>query len=97
MSKDSNQVRKRIKDTIPHLVCFLLLVLCLHFFGRGNPWSWQEILISLPMLIILYLIELSESGQILIQTEQRLLYINTDYNKLISEITLDGKNIIMYQ
>ena len=56
MSKDSNQVRKRIKDTIPHLVCFLLLVLCLHFFGRGNPWSWQEILINLPMLIILYLI-----------------------------------------
>jgi len=34
--------------------------------------------------------ELSEEGQVLIQTEQRLLHINADYNRLLNEITLDG-------
>ena len=56
MSKKNSEIRKRFISTLPYLLSFLVVVLCLHFFGRGNPWSWQEILINLPMLIILYLI-----------------------------------------
>ena len=44
--------------------------------------------------VYIYIKELSEEGQVLIQTEQRLLHINANYNRLISEITLDGMLII---
>ena len=56
MHKDSNQIKKRITDTILYFIGFLLIVLGLHYFGKGSPMSWKEILINLPMLVIVYLI-----------------------------------------
>lgn len=54
----SSEIKKRLIGAIPDFICFLLLILMFRFFGGmgGSPWSWREILINLPMLIILYLI-----------------------------------------
>lgn len=54
----SSEIKKRLIGAIPDFIAFLLLILCFRFFGGrdGTPWSWQEILIDLPMLIIVYLI-----------------------------------------
>lgn len=62
MHKDSNQIRKRITDIILYIIGFLLMVLGLHYFGKGAPWSWKEILTYLPMLVILYLIAIFTRG-----------------------------------
>lgn len=58
------QKNKKIKQEkgllIPFSIffVFLFVILIFHFFGGhdGSPWSWQEILTDLPMLIIVYLI-----------------------------------------
>jgi hypothetical protein len=55
---NKSEIRKRFIRSIPHFLSLLFIVLIFHFFGGkdGSPWSWQEILINLPMLIIVYLI-----------------------------------------
>ena len=54
----NSEIRQRVVDSIPYFLSFLFIVLGLHFFGGtvGSPLNWQEILINLPMLIIVYLI-----------------------------------------
>ena len=58
MDRKDSETRKRIKSVIIHIITFLFIILCLHFFGGtvGSPWSWQGILRNLPLLIIIYLI-----------------------------------------
>ena len=54
----NNKSKKRFINTILNILVFLFVVLIFHFFGGkdGSPWSWEEILTNLPMLIIIYLI-----------------------------------------
>lgn len=54
----NNKARERFINTVLNFFVFLFVILIFHFFGGhdGSPWSWQEILTDLPMLIIVYLI-----------------------------------------